>query len=516
VSTAQKQKSMEHASILDAVKDKLKLKKRYGNWINNHMVEPLGGEYFDSISPVTGTVFFQAARSNERDVEMALDAAHKAAESWSVTSAAQRSAILNKIADRVEQNLETLALAESIDMGKPLREAMAGDLPMVIDHFRYFAAACRTEDSSVSQIDNDMVAYHFHEPVGVVGAIIPWNFPLTLTAWKTAPALAAGNTIVIKPAEQTPLSIMLLMELIADIVPPGVINVVHGFGPEAGKALATSPRVGKLTFTGETSTGKLIMQYASQNIVPVTLELGGKSPNIFFPDILDADDEFADKALEGFAMFALNKGEVCTSPSRVLVHEKIYDRFMENAVARVEKITVGNPFDLSTMMGPQASEEQFKKVLSYIDIGKNEGAKLRTGGLRVKPGGELDGGYYVKPTIFEGNNAMRIFREEIFGPVVSVTKFKDFDDAIRIANDTTYGLTAGVWTRNLNISYRASRAIKAGRIWINAYHLYPVHAAFGGYKQSGIGRENHRMMLAHFQQTKNVITSYSPKALGFF
>lgn len=502
--------------ILDSVKDKLKLKAKYGNWINGKYADPIGGEYFDSISPVTGKAYCQVARSNEKDIEKALDAAHAAALTWGIMAPAQRSQILNKIADCIEANLETLAYAESIDMGKPLREAMAGDLPMVIDHFRYFAAACRTEDSSVSQIDNDTVAYHFHEPIGVVGAIIPWNFPLTLMAWKTAPALAAGNTIVIKPAEQSPLSIMLLMELIADILPPGVINVVHGYGPEAGKALATSPRVNKLTFTGETSTGKLIMQYASQNLVPVTLELGGKSPNIFFPDVFDADDAFADKVLEGFAMFALNKGEVCTSPTRALVHEKIYDKFMEKAIARVEKIAVGNPFELTTMMGPQASEEQYKKILSYFDIGKNEGAKLLTGGASAKLGGELDGGFYIKPTIFEGDNSMRVFREEIFGPVVSVAKFKDFDDAIRIANDTTYGLTAGVWTRNINTAYRASRAIKAGRVWINAYHLYPTHAAFGGYKQSGLGRENHRMMLAHFQQTKNVLTSYSPNALGFF
>ena len=516
--TAQKQKMepMMTSGILDPIKAKLQVKARYGNWINNKYVEPVGGEYFDSISPITGTAFCQVARSDEKDINLALDAAHKAAETWGVMAPAQRAVILNKIGDRIEENLEKLALAETLDMGKPLREAMAGDLPMVIDHFRYFAAACRTDDSTVSQIDNDTVAYHFHEPVGVVGAIIPWNFPLTLTAWKTAPALAAGNTIVIKPAEQSPLSIMMLMEMIADIVPPGVINVVHGFGPEAGKALATSNRVGKLTFTGETTTGKLIMQYASQNIVPLTLELGGKSPNIFFPDIFAADDDLANKALEGFAMFALNKGEVCTSPSRVLVHEKIYDKFMEKAIARVNKITVGNPFELTTMMGPQASDDQFKKVLSYIDIGQKEGAKLLAGGDKAKLGGELDNGYFIKPTIFEGNNDMRIFREEIFGPVVSVTRFKDFDDAMRIANDTSYGLTAGVWTRDINVSYRAARAIKAGRIWINSYHLYPTHAAFGGYKQSGIGRENHRMMLGHFQQTKNVLVSYSEKALGFF
>ena len=504
------------ASILDAVKDKLNIRARYGNWINGQYVEPAEGQYFDNTSPVTGEVFCQAARSSTKDVELALDAAHRAAGPWAMLSPVERSKILNKIADRIEENLETLALAESIDMGKPLREAMAGDLPMVIDHFRYFAAAVRTEDSSVSQIDNDTVAYHFHEPIGVVGAIIPWNFPLTLMAWKSAPALAAGNTMVIKPAEQSPLSIMILMELIADILPPGVINIVHGFGPEAGKALATSPRIGKLTFTGETSTGKLIMQYASENIVPVTLELGGKSPNIFFPDIFDHDDAFADKALEGFTMFALNKGEVCTSPTRALVHESIYDQFIEKAVARVEKIVVGNPFELTTMMGPQASKSQYEKVLSYFDIGKNEGAKLLTGGGKPDLVEALDNGYYVKPTVFAGNNDMRVFREEIFGPVVSVAKFADFDDAIRIANDSTYGLTAGVWTRNINTAYRASRAIKAGRIWVNAYHLYPTHAAFGGYKQSGIGRENHRMMLSHFQQTKNVLTSYSPNALGFF
>ncbi len=502
--------------LLELVNSKVGLKAKYGNWINGKMIEPVSGEYFDCTTPVTGKVYTKAARSGDKDVELALDAAHAAAPAWAAMPAAQRAVILNKIADRVEENIEKLSYAESWDMGKPLREAMAGDMRMVIDHFRYFAAACRMDESTISQIDETTVAYHFHEPVGVVGAIIPWNFPLTLMSWKTAPALAAGNCIVIKPAEQSPLSIMVFMELIADLLPPGVVNVVHGFGPEAGKALATSNRVGKLTFTGETSTGKLIMQYASQNIVPVTLELGGKSPNIFFPDIFDKDDDYADKCMEGFTMFALNKGEVCTSPTRALVHESIYDKFMEKAIARVKKITVGNPLELTTMMGPQASKEQFEKVLSYVDIGIKEGAKLKTGGERAKLGGELDTGYFMTPTIFEGDNSMRVFREEIFGPVVSVAKFKDFDDAIRIANDSTYGLTAGVWTRDLNTSYKAVRAIKAGRVWVNAYHLYPTHAAFGGYKQSGIGRENHHMMLSHFQQTKNMLVSYSTTALGFF
>lgn len=502
--------------LYEQVRKKAGLKARYDNWIGGQFVPTASGKYFDNISPINGKTYCQVARSDAKDVEKALDAAHAACESWGKLSPAERAKVLNAIADRVEQNLEMLAMVESWDMGKPLREAMAADLPMVIDHFRYFASACRMEEGSLSQIDENTVAYHFHEPLGVVGAIIPWNFPLVLTAWKMAPALAAGNCMVIKPAEQTPVSIMVFMELIADLLPSGVVNVVQGFGPEAGKPLAQSPRVAKLTFTGETSTGKLIMQYASENIVPVTLELGGKSPNIFFDDVFDEDDELADKALEGFTMFALNQGEVCTCPSRALVHHRIYDRFMEKALARVKKISIGNPFELTTMMGPQASKDQMDKTLSYIDIGKKEGAKLLSGGTRAKPGGEMDEGYFVSPTVFEGNNDMRIFREEIFGPVVSVTPFKDYDDAIRIANDTLYGLTGAVWTRDINKAYRAARAIKAGRVWVNAYHLYPTHAAFGGYKQSGIGRENHRMMLEHYQQTKNVLVSYSPNALGFF
>jgi aldehyde dehydrogenase len=503
-------------SVLAEAKTKIGLAAKLENWIDGKPAAPKSGEYFDNTSPITGEVICKVARSHEADVNAALDAAHKTAESWGKTSPVERAAVLNKIADVVEANLEKLALAETLDMGKPIREAMAGDMPMVIDHFRYFAAVCRTEDSALSRIDEHTVAAHFHEPVGVVGAIIPWNFPLVLTAWKVAPALAAGNSIVIKPAEQTPVSLMLLMELLAEHIPPGLINVVHGFGIEAGQALATSPRVGKLTFTGETSTGKLIMKYAADNIVPVTLELGGKSPNIFFPDVLAHDDAFADKCLEGFTMFAFNKGEVCTSPTRALVHESIYDQFIEKAIARVQKIVVGNPLEASTMMGPQASAEQHKKVLSYFDIGKDDGARLLTGGTRPDLGDAFTNGAFVTPTVFEGDNSMRVFQDEIFGPILSVTKFKDEADAIRIANDTRYGLTAGVWTRDLNTSYRMSRDIKAGRIWVNSYHLYPAHAAFGGYKQSGIGRENHRMMLAHYQQTKNVITSYNPNALGFF
>ena len=424
--------------------------------------------------------------------------------------------ILNKIADRIEENLEKIALAESWDNGKPIRETLNADIPLAVDHFRYFAGAIRAQEGSLSEIDDDTIAYHFHEPLGVVGQIIPWNFPILMAVWKLAPALAAGNAVVLKPAEQTPASIMYLITLIADLLPPGIVNVVNGFGVEAGKPLASSNRIAKIAFTGETTTGRLIMQYASQNLIPVTLELGGKSPNIFFSDVLAANDDFQDKALEGFTMFALNQGEVCTCPSRSLIQSDIYDEFLAMAAIRTKAVRQGDPLDTETMVGAQASNDQLEKILSYIEIGKSEGARIVTGGERTDLGGNLSGGYYVQPTIFAGDNSMRIFQEEIFGPVVSVTSFTDYDDAIRIANDTLYGLGAGVWSRNGTVAYRAGRDIKAGRVWTNCYHMYPAHAAFGGYKQSGIGRENHKMMLDHYQQTKNLLVSYSNTAQGFF
>src|SRR5918994_968807 len=492
------------------------IRARYDNWIAGEYTPPAKGRYFVNPTPITGQPLCEVARSTAEDVDKALDAAHAAAISWNGTSAAHRANILNKIADRIEANLETLAFIETIDNGKPIRETTAADLPLTLDHFRYFAGCIRAQEGGLSQLDEDTVAYPFHEPLGVVGQIIPWNFPLLMATWKLAPALAAGNCVVLKPAEQTPVGIMAFMELIADILPSGVVNVVQGFGVEAGKPLASSPRVAKVAFTGETTTGRLIMQYASENLVPVTLELGGKSPNIFFADVMDADDDFFDKALEGFAMFALNQGEVCTCPSRALVQESIYDKFMERAVARVRKIVEGNPLDPNTKIGAQASNDQLEKILSYIEIGKKEGAKVLTGGARRVHPGELEHGYYIQPTIFAGQNRMRIFQEEIFGPVLAVTKFKDMADALSIANDTLYGLGAGVWSRDVNTCYRMGRGIKAGRVWTNCYHAYPAHAAFGGYKQSGIGRENHRMMLHHYQQTKNLLVSYSPKKLGFF
>ncbi|WP_416795445.1 aldehyde dehydrogenase [Ciceribacter azotifigens] len=491
-------------------------KLRYGNFIGGEWRDPVNGRYFDNITPVTGGKLCEVARSDEHDINLALDAAHAAKDKWGRTSTTERANILNKIADRMEANLELLARAETWDNGKPLRETMVADIPLAIDHFRYFAACVRAQEGSIGEVDHDTVAYHFHEPLGVVGQIIPWNFPLLMAAWKVAPALAAGNCIVLKPAEQTPASILVLMDLVGDLLPPGVLNVVNGFGLEAGKPLATSPRIAKIAFTGETSTGRLIMQYASQNLIPVTLELGGKSPNIFFEDVMREDDDYLDKALEGFAMFALNQGEVCTCPSRALVHEKIYDRFMEKAIKRVEAVVQGDPLAMSTMIGAQASSEQLEKIMSYIDIGKQEGAEVLTGGYRNQLPGELSGGYYVKPTVFKGHNKMRIFQEEIFGPVVSVTTFKDEAEALAIANDTLYGLGAGVWSRDANTCYHFGRNIQAGRVWTNCYHAYPAHAAFGGYKQSGIGRETHKMMLDHYQQTKNMLVSYSPKALGFF
>src|SRR5580693_2273536 len=491
-------------------------KARYGNFINGEWVEPVGGRYFENTSPINGRVLCEVARSDAADVEKALDAAHAAKAAWGKTSATERANLLNRIAQTIEDNLELLATAETWDNGKPIRETMAADLPLAVDHFRYFAGCCRAQEGSISEIDHDTVAYHFHEPLGVVGQIIPWNFPLLMACWKLAPALAAGNCVVLKPAEQTPASILLLAELIAGILPAGVLTIVNGFGLEAGKPLASSPRIAKIAFTGETTTGRLISQYASQNLIPVTLELGGKSPNIFFEDVAAADDDFYDKALEGFTMFALNQGEVCTCPSRALVQQSMYERFVADAVLRTKAIKQGHPLDLDTMIGAQASNDQLEKILSYLDIGKAEGAKVLTGGERVDLGGELSGGYYVTPTIFEGDNSMRIFQEEIFGPVVALTSFTDEADALKIANDTLYGLGAGVWTRDGSRAYRAGREIQAGRVWTNCYHAYPAHAAFGGYKQSGVGRENHKMMLDHYQQTKNLLVSYSPKKLGFF
>jgi aldehyde dehydrogenase len=489
---------------------------RYDNYIGGEWVAPAQGRYFENPTPVTGQVFCEVARSDEGDVERALDAAHAAAAAWGKTSAADRAVILNKIADRIEENLESIAVAESWDNGKPVRETLNADIPLAVDHFRYFAGAIRAQEGSLSQIDEDTVAYHFHEPLGVVGLIIPWNFPILMAVWKLAPALAAGNAIVLKPAEQTPVSILYLMSLIGDLLPAGVVNVVNGFGVEAGKPLASSNRIGKIAFTGETTTGRLIMQYASQNLIPVTLELGGKSPNIFFSDVMAAHDAYQDKALEGFTMFALNQGEVCTCPSRSLVQADIYDEFLELAAIRTKAVRHGDPLDTETMIGAQASNDQLEKVLSYIEIGKDEGARVVTGGERADLGGHLNGGFYMQPTILEGNNKMRVFQEEIFGPVVTVTSFTDYDDAISIANDTLYGLGAGVWSRDGNTAYRAGRDIQAGRVWTNCYHSYPAHAAFGGYKQSGIGRENHKMMLDHYQQTKNLLVSYSDKAQGFF
>lgn len=493
----------------------VRFKSEYGNFIGGEWLGPVDGQFFDAICPINGKPYSRVPRSNSKDVELALDAAHAAMPKWAKTSVTERSNILTKIADRIEQNLEKLAVAETWGNGKPIRETLAADLPLTVDHFRYFAGVLRAEESGMSELDSNTLSYHVKEPLGVVAQIIPWNFPLLMAAWKLAPALAAGNCVVLKPAEQTPVSVLLMTELISDLLPQGVLNIVNGFGLEAGKPLASSPRVAKVAFTGEAETGRLILQYTSNNIIPVTLELGGKSPNIFMEDIFDREDSFVEKCLEGFAMFALNQGEVCTSPSRALVQESIYDRFMDMAVSRVAKIKVGDPLDTDTMMGAQACSSQLEKIMSYIQVGKEEGAKILSGGNRVKVPG-YENGYFLQPTVLAGNNKMRVFQEEIFGPVVSVAKFKDKKEALQIANDTTYGLGAGLWTRSVHDAYEMAREIKAGRVWTNCYHLYPAHAAFGGYKQSGLGRENHKMMLSHYSQIKNILVSYDPKPMGFF
>ena len=495
---------------------KIAYKPQYNNFIGGKFVPPVKGQYFDVISPVNGKVYTQAARSTAEDIELALDAAHAAADAWGKTDAATRSNILLKIADRIEQNLELLAYAETVDNGKAIRETLNADIPLTVDHFRYFAGCVRAQEGALSNLDENTVAYHIQEPLGVVGQIIPWNFPILMAAWKLAPALGAGNCVVLKPAESTPISILILAELIADLLPPGVLNIVNGFGREAGMPLATSKRIAKIAFTGSTSTGRVIAQAAANNLIPATLELGGKSPNIFFADVMDKDDAFLDKAVEGLVLFAFNQGEVCTCPSRALIQESIYDKFMERVLKRVAAIKHQNPLDTDSMMGAQASKEQLTKILSYLELGKQEGAEVLAGGGQAHLGGDLEGGYYVQPTLFKGHNKMRIFQEEIFGPVLAVTTFKDEAEALAIANDTLYGLGAGVWSRNGNVAYRMGRAIKAGRVWTNCYHAYPAHAAFGGYKESGIGRETHKMMLDHYQQTKNLLVSYSENKLGFF
>ena len=495
---------------------KIAYQARYDNFIGGSWLAPVKGQYFDVITPINGRPYTQVARSTAEDIDLALDAAHAAADKWGRTAPADRANVLLRIADRLEANLEMLAYAETVDNGKPIRETLNADIPLTIDHFRYFAGCLRAQEGGISEIDEHTVAYHFHEPLGVVGQIIPWNFPILMAAWKLAPAIGAGNCVVLKPAESTPISILIMAGLIADLLPPGVLKIVNGYGREAGMPLATSRRIAKIAFTGSTTTGRLIAQAAANNLIPATLELGGKSPNIFFADIAKADDSFFDKAIEGLVLFAFNQGEVCTCPSRALIHESIYDHFMERVLQRVAAIKQGDPLDTDTMMGAQASQEQMTKIMSYLDLGRQEGAQVLIGGERAHLGGDLAGGYYVQPTLFKGHNKMRIFQEEIFGPVLAVTTFKDEAEALEIANDTLYGLGAGVWSRDGNVAYRMGRAIKAGRVWTNCYHAYPAHATFGGYKESGIGRETHKVMLDHYQQTKNLLVSYSEQKLGFF
>lgn len=491
-------------------------KPKYDNYINGQFTPPVKGKYLDVISPIDGKVFTKAAHSSSEDLDLAVEAAAEAFKTWGKTSATERSNLLNKIAQVMEDNLQYIAAVETVDNGKPVRETLNADIPLAIDHFRYFAGVIRAEEGSATELDKDTLSLIINEPLGVVAQIIPWNFPILMAVWKLAPALAAGNCVVLKPAESTPVSIMVLFELIGSVLPKGVVNIVNGFGSELGQHLVTHPKVSKAAFTGSTVTGRMVMQYATENIIPVTLELGGKSPNIFFESVMDKDDEFLDKCLEGAAFFALNQGEICTCPSRLIVQESIADKFIAKVVERVKKIKAGNPLDTTTMIGAQASKVQYDKILNYIELGKKEGAEVLTGGAANQLGDDIENGYYIQPTLLKGHNKMRVFQEEIFGPVLAVTTFKDFDEAIEIANDTIYGLGSGVWTRDAHELYRAPRAIQAGRVWVNQYHTYPAGAPFGGYKLSGIGRENHKMMLGHYRQTKNILISYNKKAQGFF
>ncbi len=494
----------------------INFKSRYENFIGGEWKAPVMGHYMENVSPVTGEVFCEVPRSGAEDINLALDAAHRAKDAWGRTSATDRSNLLLKIADCIERNLELLAVAESWDNGKAVRETLAADIPLAVDHFRYFAGCIRAQEGSAADLDENTVSYHFHEPLGVVGQIIPWNFPLLMAAWKLAPALAAGNCVVLKPAEQTPASILVLMELIGDILPPGVVNIVNGVGEEAGQALATSKRIAKIAFTGSTGVGSHILKCAAENIIPSTVELGGKSPNVFFADIMKHEEEFISKCVEGLVLAFLNQGEVCTCPSRALIHESIYDEFMDRVVARTKAIRRGNPLDTETQVGAQASLEQFERIMGYIEIGRSEGAEVIFGGAAEEMSGSLKKGYYVQPTLLKGDNQMRVFQEEIFGPVVGVTTFKTEAEALAIANNVEFGLGAGVWTRDMNLAFRMGRGIQAGRVWTNCYHHYPAHAAFGGYKKSGIGRETHKQALEHYQQTKNLLVSYDINPMGFF
>jgi len=493
-----------------------KFKSRFENYIGGEWIAPVQGLYFNNLSPVNGEILCEAPRSSQADIDLALDKCEDVMPTWSKSSVTERSNILLKIADRIEENIEELAVAETWENGKPIRESLNADLPLVIDQFRYFAGCVRAQESGMSEIDSNTLSYHLKEPVGIVGQIIPWNFPLLMAAWKLAPAIASGCCSILKPAEQTPCTVLILMSLIGDLLPPGVVNVVNGYGDEVGRALASSSRINKLAFTGSTEVGASILSCAAQSIIPCTVELGGKSPNIFMEDVMSQGESYINKAVEGVLMAFLNQGEVCTCPSRALIQSSIYDDLMDRVLDRANKIKQGNPLDTDTMVGAQVSSEQLDKVMGYMHVACNEGAKVLLGGQTATVPENLANGYYVQPTILEGKNSMQVFQEEIFGPTLAVTSFDSVEEALEIANDTVYGLGAGVWTRDMNQARFLAKGIEAGRIWVNCYHLYPAHTAFGGYKKSGVGRECHGMSLDNYQQTKSVVVSYDESPMGFF
>ena len=479
--------------------------------IDGKWVDAKDGATFETYCPADGTLLATCAQASQEDVDMAVRAAWKAFETWKDVSPQERSSILLKIADLIDENAEKLALIETLDNGKPIRETRTIDVPLSSDHFRYFAGAIRADEGRAVMIDKNTLSIILSEPIGVVGQIIPWNFPLLMAAWKLAPALAAGCTVVIKPSSLTPLSILELGKLINEVLPPGVVNIVTGSGGTTGQYMLEHPGFRKLAFTGSTEVGYTVAEAAAKKLIPATLELGGKSANIIFPDCP------WDKALEGVQIGILfNQGQVCCAGSRVFVHEDIYDEFLADCVDAFSKVKVGLPWEEDTMMGSQINELQLQKILSYVKIGQQEGARLVYGGKRLTENG-LDKGAFMQPTILaDVDNKMRVAQEEIFGPVACFLKFKDEEEAIRLANESEYGLGGAVWTKDINRALRVAKGIETGRMWVNDYNNLPAHVPFGGYKKSGIGRETHLMILDHYTQKKSIMISMTEEKAGLY
>lgn len=489
----------------------INLDKEYKLFIGGEFVEAENGETIETYCPADGKLLAKIAQASEKDVDKAVDAAWEGFREFKKTTKYERAEILNKIADIIDENADHLAMVETIDNGKPIRETKGVDIPLASEHFRYFAGAILAEEGSANAIDENTLSIVLREPLGVVGQIIPWNFPFLMAAWKLSPAIAAGDAVVIKPSSTTSLSLLEFMKLIKDVVPAGVINVVTGSGSKAGEYLQHNKKLSKLAFTGSTEVGYKIAEAAAQSLIPATLELGGKSANIFF------DDCDMDLAIDGLAMGILfNQGQVCCAGSRVFVQEDIYDEFVERAIKKFEEIKVGLPWEEDTQVGAQVNKSQTEKVLKYVEIAKEEGAEIAVGGEKATENG-TESGYFTMPTLItNANNDMKVAREEIFGPVAVIIKFKDEKEVIEMANDSEYGLAGAVWTKDINKAIRVARAVETGRMWVNTYNELPAGAPFGGYKKSGIGRENHLMMLDAYSQVKNIFINTSEKPSGLY